>query len=35
MNDYLIPNLIVANNEVIDGKQRIIAIQEFKNNTFR
>ncbi|ATZ20830.1 hypothetical protein CG007_01620 [Mesoplasma entomophilum] len=35
MNDYFIPPILIANNEVIDGKQRILAIEKFINGEFK
>jgi len=34
MNNYYIPPILVVNNEVVDGKQRIIAIQKYFNDEF-
>ncbi|WP_342269040.1 DUF262 domain-containing protein [Spiroplasma endosymbiont of Aspidapion aeneum] len=32
INRFYIPPILVANNEVVDGKQRMIAIEDFINN---
>ncbi|WP_036268763.1 GmrSD restriction endonuclease domain-containing protein [Mesoplasma seiffertii] len=35
MNDYHIPGIIIANNEVVDGKQRLTTIEDFLKNKFK